>query len=91
MQSNSSVLPAGQAPTVSLARKDDTDVYAVPEAARRAGVSRAYYYRAARAGTVPAKFLGRRVVVPKRLFHEWLEEAPGVPHGQAQPVRGDAA
>jgi excisionase family DNA binding protein len=72
MHSDSSVLPVGQAPRVSLVSEDDTDVYAVPEAARRAGVSRAWYYRAARQGRVPAKFLGRRVVVPKVQFHQFL-------------------
>jgi excisionase family DNA binding protein len=72
MHRDSIVLPAGQAPAVSLTSEDDTDVYAVPEAARRAGVSRAWYYRAARQGRVPAKFLGRRVVVPKVQFHQFL-------------------
>jgi hypothetical protein len=38
MHSDTSVLPAGSAPAVSLGNAaDDTDVYAVPEAARRAG------------------------------------------------------
>jgi excisionase family DNA binding protein len=74
MHSDTSVLPAGTAPAVSLGNAaGDTDVYAVPEAARRAGVSAAWYYRAARQGRVPAKFMGRRIVVPKRSFHRWLD------------------
>jgi hypothetical protein len=36
-------------------------------------VSAAWYYRAARQGRVPAKFMGRRIVVPKRSFHRWLD------------------
>lgn len=72
MHRDSIALPVEQAATVSLVTEADTDVYAVPEAARRAGVSRAWYYRAARRGAVPAMFLGRRVVVPKDQFRQFL-------------------
>jgi hypothetical protein len=35
-------------------------------------VSVSYYYRAAHQGLVPAKFLGRRIVVPKAALRRFL-------------------
>jgi excisionase family DNA binding protein len=73
MQGKSSLLPAELADTIPAATDDgDCLTYTVAQAARLAGVSVSYYYRAAHQGLVPAKFLGRRIVVPKAALHRFL-------------------
>ena len=73
MHSKSSLLPAEPAGTINIARdNDDCLTYTVAQAARLAGVSVSYYYRAAHQGLVPAKFLGRRIVVPKAALRRFL-------------------
>ena len=73
MQGKSSLLPADSAVAVTTAHDDgDCLTYTVAQAARLAGVSVSYYYRAAHQGLVPAKFLGRRIVVPKAALHRFL-------------------
>jgi excisionase family DNA binding protein len=72
MQGKSSLLPADRAAPVTVAADDDCLTYTVAQAARLAGVSVSYYYRAAHQGLVPAKFLGRRIVVPKAALHRFL-------------------
>jgi hypothetical protein len=67
MQGESSLLPADRAASVTVATDDhDCLTYTVTQAARLAGVSISYYYRAAHQGLVPAKFLGRRSWCPRR-------------------------
>jgi excisionase family DNA binding protein len=85
MQGNSSLLPAEPAASVAVASDDDCLTYTVAQAARRAGLSVSYYYRAAHQGLVPAKFIGRRIVVPKVALHQFLGEP------QATPTGGEAA
>jgi excisionase family DNA binding protein len=74
MQGKSSLLPGEPAAPVTLATGGDADclTYTVAQAARLAGVSVSYYYRAAHQGLVPAKFLGRRIIVPKAALHRFL-------------------
>jgi excisionase family DNA binding protein len=72
MQGKSSLLPADRAATITGATDDDCLTYTVVQAARLAGVSVSYYYRAAHQGLVPAKFLGRRIVVPKAALRRFL-------------------
>jgi excisionase family DNA binding protein len=73
MQAKSSLLPADRGATVTVATGDnDCLTYTVAQAARLAGVSVSYYYRAAHQGLVPAKFLGRRIVVPKAALRRFL-------------------
>jgi excisionase family DNA binding protein len=72
MQGKSSLLPAERAATITVATDDDCLTYTVAQAARLAGVSVSYYYRAAHQGLVPAKFLGRRIVVPKVALRRFL-------------------
>ena len=72
MQGKSSLLPTEAAATITVATNDDCLTYTVAQAARLAGVSISYYYRAAHQGLVPAKFLGRRIVVPKAALHRFL-------------------
>jgi excisionase family DNA binding protein len=85
MQSDSSLLPAQATPSTAVDGGDDCLTYTVAQAARRAGLSVSYYYRAARQGLVPAKFIGRRIVVPKAALHQFLGEP------QATPTGGEAA
>jgi excisionase family DNA binding protein len=47
----------------------------VPEAAQRLGCSRGTAYRLAREGTLPVLRLGRRMVVPRVAFEQWLASA----------------
>jgi excisionase family DNA binding protein len=85
MQGNSSLLPPEPAAAVAVASDDDCLTYTVAQAARRAGLSVSYYYRAAHQGLVPAKFIGRRIVVPKAALHQFLGEP------QATTAGGEAA
>jgi excisionase family DNA binding protein len=85
MQGNSSPLPAEPAASVAVASDDDCLTYTVAQAARRAGLSVSYYYRTAHQGLVPAKFIGRRIVVPKAALHQFLGDL------QATPAGGEAA
>ena len=52
------------------------DIYTVQQAAARLGISAGLAYELVRAGHIPAKRLGRRWVVPRELFHIWLNEMP---------------
>jgi excisionase family DNA binding protein len=72
MQGKSSLLPADRAGVPVATDDHDCLTYTVTTAARLAGVSVSYYYRAAHQGLVPAKFLGRRIVVPKATLHRFL-------------------
>ena len=83
MQGKSSLLPAEPAATITVATNDDCLTYTVAQAARLAGVSVSYYYRAAHQGLVPAKFLGRRIVVPKTALRRFL--------GDTESSSGDEA
>ena len=75
MQGKSSLLPTEAAAAIPVATDDDCLTYTVTQAARLAGVSVSYYYRAAHQGLVPAKFLGRRIVVPKAALHRFLGDS----------------
>jgi excisionase family DNA binding protein len=48
-------------------------VYTVPEAGRLLGLSRNGSYEAARRAEIPTLRIGRRLLVPKVLFHRMLE------------------
>ena len=61
---------------VSLNDFTRTDIYTVPQAAARLGISTGLAYELVRADHIPAKRLGRRWVVPRQLFHTWLNEIP---------------
>jgi excisionase family DNA binding protein len=76
MHGKSRLLPAEPVATATVATDDDDCLtYTVTQAARLAGVSVSYYYRAAHQGLVPAKFLGRRIVVPKAALRRFLGES----------------
>jgi excisionase family DNA binding protein len=47
-------------------------VYSVDDVASILGVSKEHVHRQIRAGLMPHKRVGRRVVVPCKLFDDWL-------------------
>ena len=51
-------------------------VYTVTEVAAMLDLSRGSAYAMVRAGQIPALRLGSRWVIPKRRFHEWLNDRP---------------
>ena len=61
---------------VSLNDVGRADIYTVRQAAARLGISSGLAYELVRTGQIPAKRLGRRWVVPRELFHAWLNEMP---------------
>jgi excisionase family DNA binding protein len=61
---------------VSLNDVARADIYTVREAATRLGIGPGLAYELVRAGQIPAKRLGRRWVVPRELFHTWLNDMP---------------
>jgi excisionase family DNA binding protein len=76
MHAHSTALPDGQRSTATDAVDgDDRLTWDVPEAARRLGVSTAYYYRAASRGELPVMRLGRRLVVPKAALLRLLNDS----------------
>lgn len=48
----------------------------VPEAARMLGISRNEAYLAVQRGEIPARRIGRRIVIPRVAFERWLDDAP---------------
>ncbi|MCX7602166.1 MAG: helix-turn-helix domain-containing protein [Meiothermus sp.] len=46
--------------------------YRVVEAARVLGISQSAVYELVRAGTLPHKRLGRRIVIPARFLEDWI-------------------
>ena len=48
-------------------------VYTAMEAAKILGVSKGLIYDMMRKGSIPSLELGRRRVIPKKRFDEWLE------------------
>jgi excisionase family DNA binding protein len=61
---------------VSLNDLNRADIYTVPQIAARLGIGAGLAYELVRTGKIPAKRLGRRWVVPRQLFHTWLNEMP---------------
>ncbi len=51
-------------------------VYSVKEAAERLGVSYCHMGNMVRAGEVPCRRLGRRIIIPVKPFEEWLNSVP---------------
>ena len=61
---------------VSLNDFTASDIYTVGQVAQRLGIGAGLAYELVREGEIPAKRLGRRWVVPRELFHAWLNEMP---------------
>lgn len=49
--------------------------YNVAEAARVLGISVPKVYDLCHSRDFPAIFLGKRIIIPKDRFHEWIDEA----------------
>lgn len=47
-------------------------VYSIQEAADLLGISRSYAYELARNGTIPVLQLGKKRVIPKEKFNQWV-------------------
>ncbi len=71
-----------------MARATDRLVYTVPEAGRLLGLGRNASYDAAKRGDIPALRIGRRLLVPKILFHRVLEMAAPASSVPANDKRG---
>lgn len=58
-------------------RCDHIEALTVEEAALCLGIGRKQAYEAIARGDIPSLRLGRRILVPTRSFHRWLESAAG--------------
>lgn len=47
-------------------------VYSIQEAADLLGISKSYAYELVRKGTIPVLQLGRKRVIPKEKFNDWV-------------------
>lgn len=54
-------------------------VYTVKEVAELLGISRSYAYELVKEKKLPVLDLGRRKVIPKNRFDEWIRENSGIP------------
>lgn len=52
-------------------------VYSIQEAADLLGISRSYAYELVRKGTIPSLELGRKRVIPKGKFNQWVNGEKG--------------
>jgi excisionase family DNA binding protein len=52
------------------------DIYTVRQVAGRLGLGASLVYTLIRSGEIPGRRLGRRWIVPRSLFHSWLNETP---------------
>lgn len=59
----------------STAAASERQTFDIPEVARMLGCSRGSAYRWAREGKLPALRIGRRLVVPRHAFDQWLASA----------------
>ncbi len=57
---------------VSLNDVSVSQVYTVREVATLLGINLGVTYELIRQGQIPAKRLGKRWIIPRRLFHVWL-------------------
>ncbi|MCA1606065.1 MAG: helix-turn-helix domain-containing protein [Acidobacteria bacterium] len=51
-----------------------SQVYTVRQVAALLGINIGITYDLVRAGEIPAKRLGKRWIIPKQLFHSWLND-----------------
>lgn len=52
-------------------------VYSIQEVAELLGISQSYAYELVRKGTIPALELGRKRVIPKEKFNQWVNGEKG--------------
>lgn len=53
-------------------------VYTIQEVAELLGISRSYAYELVRNGTIPALVLGKKRVISKEKFNQWLNGEKGL-------------
>jgi len=51
-----------------------TEIYTVPQVARMLDMNLGTVYQLVRSGVIPAKRLGRRWVISRKRFHQWLDD-----------------
>lgn len=68
-------------------------VYTVREVARLLDLAPGTTYELLRAGEIPGRRVGRRWLISRALFHEWIDASPGRAGGVGSPapVSGGAA
>lgn len=63
-------------------------VYTVKEVAKLLGISRSYAYELVKEKKLPVLDLGRRKVIPKNRFDEWIREnSVYLPHNKVGDLR----
>lgn len=65
--------------------RDETLTLRPAEAAQLLGIGRNAVFDLCRAGVIPHMRLGRRILIPRRLFEEWLERS-AQPSAEGAPV-----
>lgn len=63
----------------------DRTAYSTLEVADMLGVSKEHIHRMVRAGLIPHKRLGRRIIVPRVLFEQWLSTSDAWASADASP------
>jgi excisionase family DNA binding protein len=58
---------------ISVKDLPDPEIYTVVQVARMLRINVGTVYPLLRDGVMPAKRLGRRWVIPRKRFHEWLD------------------
>jgi excisionase family DNA binding protein len=66
-------LPVRAAVPSQYRKRTERDTYTVAEVCARLGLSLGGTYELVRDGTIPARKLGGRWVIPKKRFHAWLD------------------
>lgn len=68
-----------------MKKNSESVVITIEDAAQQLGVSRQSGYEAARRGEIPTIRIGRRILVPKKRFEEFLDGTwiPAQRHDQA--------
>jgi excisionase family DNA binding protein len=62
-----------------MATRNERATYSIPEAAEIIGIGLSLCRQLVRKGEIPAKVLGRRMVVPKKALDAWLEQPNNMP------------
>jgi excisionase family DNA binding protein len=60
--------------SVSMSDLPRAEIYTVPQVARMLDMNLGTVYQLLRNGVIPAKRLGRRWVIPRKRFHQWLDD-----------------
>jgi len=58
---------------VSMSQQFERATYSIPEAAQIIGIGISLCRKLVKRGEIPAKVLGRRVVIPRKALEKWLE------------------